>query len=325
MAQRKLRQYPQRAQRICEHCGGTYGVIPSKAHLTSKWCSLACKHEAGRVSCTCGHCGAAFVVAASAVAKGQGRYCGKPCMSAAIAARRPEFDCENCGAKFTTPPSKLNAAYGVRFCTYTCCADYRKRTGETARPKSRITKCCETCKKDFIVRTSQAYARFCSNECMWVWRGPIITEKRYQPDARTDVCCGFCGTIFSALLCSIRSGRSVYCSRQCNGSASVRKQNRLSRAEKLFGDALEAAGMSPVRQHRVGRWLVDFFFPDVSLVVEFDGEYWHSTPAAIARDARKDIDMRKRGFQVLRVGERLWIERPEDAVSLVQQELTRAA
>jgi very-short-patch-repair endonuclease len=44
----------------------------------------------------------------------------------------------------------------------------------------------------------------------------------------------------------------------------------------------------PLSKQRVNRYEVDFFWPDLGLVVETDGLRYHRTPSAQIRDARRD-------------------------------------
>jgi very-short-patch-repair endonuclease len=44
----------------------------------------------------------------------------------------------------------------------------------------------------------------------------------------------------------------------------------------------------PLTKQRVNRFEVDFFWPDLGLVVETDGLRYHRTPTAQLRDARRD-------------------------------------
>jgi hypothetical protein len=51
-----------------------------------------------------------------------------------------------------------------------------------------------------------------------------------------------------------------------------------------------------------GRWWeVDFLWPPQRLVVETDGNRFHSTRRAIERDRRKEADLVRAGYRVLRV------------------------
>ena len=59
--------------------------------------------------------------------------------------------------------------------------------------------------------------------------------------------------------------------------------------EILFRPIAAAAGLPlPLTKQMVNGFEVDFFFPELGLVVETDGLRYHRTPSAQARDARRD-------------------------------------
>jgi very-short-patch-repair endonuclease len=59
--------------------------------------------------------------------------------------------------------------------------------------------------------------------------------------------------------------------------------------EILFRPLAAAAGLPPpLTKQIVNGFEVDFFFPDLGLVIETDGLRYHRTPSAQARDARRD-------------------------------------
>ena len=56
--------------------------------------------------------------------------------------------------------------------------------------------------------------------------------------------------------------------------------------ERLFRPLAAAAGLPiPLTKHMVNRFEVDFFWPELGLVVETDGWRYHRTPSAQTRDA----------------------------------------
>jgi hypothetical protein len=56
--------------------------------------------------------------------------------------------------------------------------------------------------------------------------------------------------------------------------------------ERLFRPLAAAAGLpTPLTKHMVNRFEVDFFWPELGLVVETDGWRYHRTPSAQTRDA----------------------------------------
>lgn len=59
--------------------------------------------------------------------------------------------------------------------------------------------------------------------------------------------------------------------------------------EIYFRRIVRAAGLAtPLTKQRINGFEVDFFWPDLGLVVETDGLRYHRTPSAQLRDARRD-------------------------------------
>jgi hypothetical protein len=78
---------------------------------------------------------------------------------------------------------------------------------------------------------------------------------------------------------------------------------RLSDAELevLFRPIAERAGLpTPLTKQMVNGYEVDFFWPDLGLVVETDGWRYHRTPATQSRDALRDQDHTAAGLTALR-------------------------
>lgn len=85
--------------------------------------------------------------------------------------------------------------------------------------------------------------------------------------------------------------------------------------------AAEAGLPPPLSKQWVNGWEVDFYWPDLGLVVETDGLRYHRTPAAQARDAKRDRTHILAGMTPLRFTHYEVKYEP----SLVRDELTRAA
>lgn len=80
-------------------------------------------------------------------------------------------------------------------------------------------------------------------------------------------------------------------------------------------------GMGQFRIHHRGgsswQYRADFLI-DERLVVEIDGETYHSSPEAVARDQKRDADLRKEGYSILRIPARVVFEAPEEAIHRVR-------
>jgi very-short-patch-repair endonuclease len=66
----------------------------------------------------------------------------------------------------------------------------------------------------------------------------------------------------------------------------------------------------PETNVKLGRWEVDFLWRDRNLVVELDSWTYHRGSVAFQDDHDRDLDLRQRGFTVLRFSERQLEEEP---------------
>ena len=79
-----------------------------------------------------------------------------------------------------------------------------------------------------------------------------------------------------------------------------KRQTRLERAVKLLLDSL---GVEYIEQHPIGWYHVDFYLPNKRLVLECDGEYWHSRVDVAKKDRQRDAYMHRHGYQIVRLWE----------------------
>jgi very-short-patch-repair endonuclease len=68
---------------------------------------------------------------------------------------------------------------------------------------------------------------------------------------------------------------------------------------------------SPEVNVRIGRYLVDFIWRERQLVVETDSYLYHRGRAAFQDDRSRDLELRRRGFEVIRLSERQIDEEPD--------------
>jgi very-short-patch-repair endonuclease len=61
---------------------------------------------------------------------------------------------------------------------------------------------------------------------------------------------------------------------------------------------------TPLVNVRIGRWTVDFLWPEHRLVVEADSWRYHGGGVAFEDDHARDLDLRRRGYVVHRFSER---------------------
>jgi very-short-patch-repair endonuclease len=94
---------------------------------------------------------------------------------------------------------------------------------------------------------------------------------------------------------------------------------------------LEADFLKLCRRHRlppvevnvrVGRHLVDFLWREPRLVVETDAYRYHRGRTAFRDDKRRDLDLRRMGYQVVRLSEEQLNEEPELVAEILAAELS---
>jgi very-short-patch-repair endonuclease len=74
-----------------------------------------------------------------------------------------------------------------------------------------------------------------------------------------------------------------------------------SELERRFLPVARAADLAePLTQHSLDGFRVDFYWPDLGLVVETDGLRYHRTPATQTRDLRRDQAHTRAGRTPLR-------------------------
>lgn len=94
--------------------------------------------------------------------------------------------------------------------------------------------------------------------------------------------------------------RPGYRENVANGLAASKRYSQTD-IEAIVEKLLQALGVEYEAQKHIGRWIIDFYVPGKLLCIECDGDYWHSLPHSMERDARKDSDLTSKGYTVLRL------------------------
>jgi very-short-patch-repair endonuclease len=98
-----------------------------------------------------------------------------------------------------------------------------------------------------------------------------------------------------------------------------------SELEFLFLDLCRRHSLPrPEVNVKVGRLEVDFLWRDRRLVVETDGFRFHGGRTAFERDRGRDLELRERGFAVVRVSHRQVVDEPRRLAALLQATLARS-
>lgn len=74
-------------------------------------------------------------------------------------------------------------------------------------------------------------------------------------------------------------------------------RNKMSYPEKIAFDWLSKNNFKFIHQYQIEKRFVDFFLPDINLIIEIDGEHWHNEET----DKIKDLKAKENGFETLRI------------------------
>jgi very-short-patch-repair endonuclease len=166
----------------------------------------------------------------------------------------------------------------------------------------RIIITCKNCKTEFSGPPSVAKTRkFCSKHC----------KDDYEKDYVARICKN-CKKKFLLPRWEINKGKGTFCSRKCfcqfQGETSI---------EILIRKELEKANINFKQEIRIGKFCIDFLILNKKIVIECDGEYWHSGRRAELRDKRKDKFLKSRGYCIYRFSESEIKASAEDCVKRV--------
>jgi very-short-patch-repair endonuclease len=99
-----------------------------------------------------------------------------------------------------------------------------------------------------------------------------------------------------------------------------------SEAERRLLALVRAANLpAPRTNARLGRYEVDFLWPEHRLIVEVDGFAFHASRAAFERDRARDAELSARGYRVIRVTWRQLQAEPHAVVARLAAALAHAA
>lgn len=260
---------------------------------------------------TCETCGAGF----SPDHGNPQRFCSRRCFGESLRGRRrPELHktphrtkCERCLRWFS-----FKGATDRRFCSRACFRDSVRHTnvceicgGPVAARARRfcsrehwaiayrrdrgIEKSCERCGETFrTTRRAASRRRFCRDDCRKAWW-----------EERIEVVCEKCGESFKRSRSRARTTR--FCSNGCRLAWLLLR--RTSEIERNVGVALRSFGYDLLPQERLHGFFVDYAISSLRVVVEVDGDYWHSSVAARRRDRAEDRILGLHGWKVVRTRE----------------------
>lgn len=245
---------------------------------------------------TCPICGKTFSIPDAWARKGAGKYCSIECYNS-TKSKRIKSVCKICEKEFSYPQSRP-----TDYCSKKC-----------SNASKQVTKVCPVCNKEFTVARSNADRyNVCSIACKTkntVYKLCKRCGKTFSDSGRNDrsYCSEICRRppiIITCLVCG-KNFRVVpalehqkFCSPRC-----YRRYTGETEPEKNVRLCLENMSIRYIQEHSFPGWRysVDFFLPDIDVVIEVDSLYWHNKESVRERDARKTAWIKSRGHTVYRI------------------------
>lgn len=326
--------------RQCKYCGKPLqrkaGESPCGFHKR-QFCDRACQHASLVVPTpakTCQQCGASFERRKneSGPVFEKRTTCSSRCgqkfrtdhaYCAPLPVPQPK-PCEGCGRMLAIREGEKPSHFAkLRFCSRSCAAQYRERGNHE-------THTCHNCGKRF--ETSKAHSKYhptkyCSHECAIAGTMRGIPKSPEHNRKNSEALTGrVISAVHRAKLSSAMARRfqdpeerrktsaatsrgmlhsSVTCKLRRNALKMIEQAAALgrlgSRPEHVLRAELDKRGIAYLHNVSLeGIGVPDLVFPDHRLIVEVDGEYWHSLKENAERDRRKDAAYQSAGYVVLR-------------------------
>jgi len=288
--------------KLCLNCNTEF--TPKKSN--TKYCSIKCsgEHHRDRIKVNCLVCGKEFTTFPCKIKDNRGKFCSKECADISLRGAVKEnskikLSCDYCGKDILVHPYRLKD-YKSHFCSKECKNKYLSEhfSGENAFGfKNRtVIKKCEICNKEFkakLINIEKGYDRFCSRECSNEHMKTLSGEKSAKYE-RFDYACKTCGKILKLTKHRLNDGsKNHFCSHSCRSAYTVKycMPNKNTSIEIIIKSVLDSLNILYEQQYIIKGFVVDFYLPDYNLLIECDGDYWHSRPEQIKRD-----HTRKRSF-----------------------------
>lgn len=258
----------------CGSCGSHLIQRIEEGSLVKYKCSCTLKI---RTILSCNYCKKEFLILPYLIRKTN--YCSLKCYWIATD-RKQQRICRLCNRKFYADNALIQKGFGF-YCSRDCWFSLFRQ----ARQNIKCIQCGR--ERSIFPALLKKNPKYCSKKCSDDFRRDYVSKV-----------CKNCKKRFELPRTDLNRGRGLFCSRKCykhfDGETSIERLIRLE-LQKL---------KEPFEQEwKIGRYYADFYLPERDLIIECDGEYWHSSQTVKLRDKRKDKFLRKQGYKIMRLTE----------------------
>lgn len=217
-----------------------------------------------------------------------------------------------CGKEFSVIPYRYDKA---KYCSnecrfkgkigYTHTQETKEKMSKTAKTikkpwvSRRIDLICKNCGIVFNVPLNQKDRKYCSNKCKAAQTPSGLDSPKNKRVVKN---CEYCGKEFIARGHRIKNNQGRFCSMRCWGIYSrINMPKKNTNIEILLRKKLEYLGIKFKEQVAIERICVVDFLICNNIVINADGDYWHSLPKMIEKDKRQDKELNKLGYKIIRL------------------------
>ena len=254
---------------ICDHCGvehlidtATYNKLLSGKYKHS-YCSMECKKTATRVGwiIKCTNCGKEFYRKKSHLDRHDNNFCCIECEFGYKHKQTHEMrNCETCGFVF-----EVSKKSKQRFCCVKCQNEWQKtQNGELNFKFSNTYTDCEYCGEKYRIKPYKLDNRqhnFCSVECRQSWYAKIWSQQDWWKEKSR-----------AKMLELLNSGAI---------------NNINSKPQAIVDDLLSNLNISSEKEYNIKYYSIDNYLTNCNLMIEVQGDYWHSNPQIFNKSLTK--------------------------------------
>jgi very-short-patch-repair endonuclease len=203
--------------------------------------------------------------------------------------------CIGCGRKFYPHGKKGVKGSYSKFCSPSCRKKYIYKSYMKNGKYLRYYGKCAYCDKETYTILKTAKHMFCSKKCKGLWQKENLRGKN-NPN-------------FGKRHPGLSTGR--ICSEETKQKIRESTINQLKRDKYSYDTKIEKAvenqllfnNILYIKQYRYKLGIADFWLPKGNLIVECDGDYWHSRPETMVKDKIKTTWLEDNDYVVLRLTE----------------------
>lgn len=258
----------------------------------------------------CDFCGKEFKTFPSQFKNHKHHFCSQKCYFEWKGGGKKVF-CEYCNKELYKTSSAIKRT-NHNFCSMKCFHkwQFKYQTGENSPhwKGGEAQRICKTCNKVFSVPQAlvkNGRGKFCSIKCRAKWQSKYNRGKKHPRWKKKVKCtCKTCRKTFYVEPNIIKRGYGKFCSLSCSSIYTIKHfPNANTSIELKVRQWLDNLNIPYEQQVLTEGICRPDFLLENKLIIECDGDFWHSSPNAKTRDAKKELLLGFKGYTILRLTE----------------------